>query len=56
VVSGALIIEKETIQMGKIMKQQYPVYFVLKVLTGSKMYYLEVEKICYAVVMSARKL
>jgi hypothetical protein len=56
VVSGALIIEKETIQMGKIMKQQYPVYFVLKVLTRSKMYYLEVEKICYAVVMSARKL
>jgi hypothetical protein len=37
-------------------KQQFPVYFVSEVLTGSKMYYSEMEKICYAVVMSARKL
>jgi hypothetical protein len=41
---------------GKFMKQQLPVYFVLEVLTGSKKYYSEVEKICYAVIMSSRKL
>jgi hypothetical protein len=38
------------------MKQQFPVYFMSEVLTGSKKYYSEMEKICYAVVMSARKL
>jgi ribonuclease HI len=32
------------------------VYFVLEVLTGSKKYYSEMEKICYAVIMSAKKL
>jgi hypothetical protein len=37
-------------------KQQYLAYFVLEVLVGSKKYYSEVEKICYAVVMSARNL
>jgi hypothetical protein len=31
-------------------------YFISEVLTGSKRFYSEVEKICYAVVMSARKL
>jgi hypothetical protein len=38
------------------MKQQFSVYFISKVLTGSKRYYSEIEKICYTVVMSARKL
>jgi hypothetical protein len=38
------------------MKQQFPVYFVSEVLTGSKKFYSEMEKVCYAVVMSARKL
>jgi hypothetical protein len=32
------------------------VYFVSEVLVGSKKYHSKVEKICYAVVMSARKL
>jgi hypothetical protein len=32
------------------------VYFLSEVLTGSKKYYSEMEKICYAVIMSARKL
>jgi hypothetical protein len=50
-----LIIEKETLKTGKIMKQQFPVYFISEVLTRSK-YYSEMEKIWYAVVMSARKL
>jgi hypothetical protein len=42
--------------MNKTMKQQYLVYFVSLVLTGSKKYYSEVEKICYTIIMSARKL
>jgi hypothetical protein len=36
--------------------QQVPIYFVFESLIGSKIYYSEMEKICYAVVMSARKL
>jgi hypothetical protein len=32
------------------------VYFVSEVLTGSKKFYSEMEKICYAVIMSLRKL
>jgi hypothetical protein len=56
VVSGALVVEKETIDNNKIAKQQLPVYFISKVLTGSKKFYSEMEKICYVVVMSARKL
>jgi hypothetical protein len=41
----ALVIKKEASQMEKIMKQQYPVYFISKVLARSKKYYSEVEKI-----------
>jgi hypothetical protein len=54
--SGALVVEKETVDNGKASKQQFPVYFVSKVLTGSKTFYSEMEKICYAVVMSTNKL
>jgi hypothetical protein len=32
------------------------VYFGLEVLTGSKKFYSKMEKICYAVIMSSRKL
>jgi hypothetical protein len=56
VVSGALVVEKETSKMGKITKQQFLVYFVSDILTGSKKYYSEMEKICYAVGMSVWKL
>jgi hypothetical protein len=55
-VSRALVIEKETTHKDKIVKQQFPVYFISKVLAGSKKYYSEMEKICYAVIMSAQKL
>jgi hypothetical protein len=51
-----LVIEKETTRDGRTMKQQFPVYFVSKVLIGSKKNYSEMEKICYTVVMSAKKL
>jgi hypothetical protein len=50
------VVEKETVGKGKVAKQQFPVYFVLEVLTGAKKFYSEMEKICYTVVMSARKL
>jgi hypothetical protein len=56
VVSGALVIGKETTQMRTTVKRQCPVYFISEVLAGSKKYYSEVEKICYTIVMSARKL
>jgi hypothetical protein len=55
-VGGALVVEKKVMKDGKIMKQQLLVYFVSEVLTRSKKYYSEVEKICYVVVMSSIKL
>jgi hypothetical protein len=55
-VSGALVVEKEVSTNGKIVKQQFPEYFISKVLTGSKRFYSKVEKICYAVITSACKL
>jgi hypothetical protein len=55
-VSGALVVEKEIITNSKAAKQQFPVYFVSEVLTGSKRFYPEIEKICYAIAMNARKL
>jgi hypothetical protein len=57
VVSGALVVEKEAAQgAGAAAKHQHPIYFVSEVLVGSKKYYSEIEKICYAVVMCSRKL
>jgi hypothetical protein len=50
------VIEKEITQNDKTAKQQFPVYFISEVLTGSKRFYSEMEKICYAVVMNAHKL
>jgi hypothetical protein len=44
-VSGALVVEKETTHNDKIAKQQFSVYFVMEVLTASKKFYFEVEKI-----------
>jgi hypothetical protein len=55
-ISGALVVEKEIIGNGKTAKKQFPVYFVSEVLTRSKRFYSDVEKICYAVIMSTRKL
>jgi hypothetical protein len=47
-----LVQEKE--EEGKLKK--IPVYFASKALLGSKLFYSELEKIAYAVVMAARKL
>jgi hypothetical protein len=54
--SRALVVEKETASNDKTAKQQFPVYFVSEVPTASKKFYSEMKKICYAVIMSARKL
>jgi ribonuclease HI len=51
-VSVVLVQEKE--EEGKF--KQIPVYFASEALSGSKLFYLELEKISYAVVMAARKL
>jgi hypothetical protein len=51
-VSAVLVQEKE--EEGKF--KQIPVYVSLEALSGSKLFYLELEKITYAVVMAARKL
>jgi hypothetical protein len=50
------VIEKEITQNGKTAKQQFTVYFISEVLIGPKSFYSEMEKICYAVIMSARNL
>jgi predicted regulator of amino acid metabolism with ACT domain len=55
-VSGALVVEKEITRNGKAVKQQFPVHFMSDVLMGSKRFYSEMEKICYAVITSVRKL
>jgi hypothetical protein len=52
-VSGALIQEREMFKENKKLSHQVPIYFVFKALVGSKKYYSEIEKICYALVMSA---
>jgi hypothetical protein len=51
-VSVVLVQEKE--EEGK--PKQIPVYFTSEALFGSKIFYSELEKIAYAVIMAARKL
>jgi hypothetical protein len=53
---GALVQEKETMKNDKKIAQQVPIYIVSEALIGSKKYYSEMEKICYVVVMSTKKL
>jgi hypothetical protein len=56
VVNRALVVEKEITHNDKIVKQWFLIYYVSEVLIGSKKFYSEMEKICYAVIMSTRKL
>jgi hypothetical protein len=51
-VSAVIVQEKE--EEGKF--KQIPVYFASEALSGSKLFYSELEKIAYAVIMAARKL
>jgi hypothetical protein len=55
-VSGALVQEREILKDDKTLSQQVPIYFVSQALSGSMKYYSKMEKICYTMVMSARKL
>jgi hypothetical protein len=55
-VRGALVQEGGISNGDKKMLHQVPIYYVSEPLAGSKKYYLEMENICYVVVMSARKL
>jgi hypothetical protein len=55
-VSEAIVQEGEVSKEGKKLSQQVPIYFVSEALAGSKKYYSEMERICYAVIMSARRL
>jgi uncharacterized membrane protein YwzB len=55
-VSRALVVKKEIKKNNKTAKQQITMYFVSEVLTGSKKFYFEMEKICYVVIMSSQKL
>jgi hypothetical protein len=56
VVSGALMVKKEIKKNDKTTKQQFPVYFVSEVLTGSKKFYSEMENNCYVVIISSQNL
>jgi hypothetical protein len=51
-VSAVLVQEKE--EEGKL--KQIPVYFASVALSGSKIFYSELENIAYTVIMAARKL
>jgi hypothetical protein len=55
-VNGALVQERETLKEDKKLSHKVPIYFVSEALAGSKKYYSKMEKICYTVVMRARKL
>jgi hypothetical protein len=55
-VNEALVQERETSEEGRKLSYQVLIYIVSEALTRPKKYYSEMEKICYAIVMSARKL
>jgi hypothetical protein len=60
VISRALIQERERereiLEGDKKRSHQVPIYFVFEAQACPKKYYSKMEKICYAVVISARKL
>jgi hypothetical protein len=54
VVSTALVVER--VEEGHTYPVQHPVYFISEVLGPSKMKYPQVQKLLYAVLLTARKL
>jgi hypothetical protein len=55
-VSGAPVQERETLKEDKKLSHQVLISLVSEALAVSTKYYSEMEKICYAIVMNARKL
>src|SRR6266498_2498853 len=54
VVRTAIVVERQ--EEGHIQKVQHPVYFVSEVLGESKIWYPQVQKIIYAVLITSQKL
>jgi hypothetical protein len=48
------VVVQENDEEGKL--KQIPIYFASEALSGSKIFYSELEKIAYAIIMVARKL
>jgi hypothetical protein len=54
VVSAAIVVERE--EEGRVYKVQRPVYYISEVLSDSKIRYLHVQKLLYALLITSRKL
>jgi hypothetical protein len=54
VVSAALVLKREA--PGHVLKVQRPVYFISEVLTKTKAYYMQLQKLLYAMLMATKKL
>jgi hypothetical protein len=54
VISAAIMVERE--EEGHVYKVQRPVYYVCEVQTDSKIRYLQVKKLLYALLVTSRKL
>ena len=54
VVSATLVVEQE--EEGHALKVQRPMYFISEVLSDSKTFYSQIQKLHYAVLITKRKL
>jgi hypothetical protein len=54
VVSAAIVVERK--EEGRVYKVQRPVYYISEVLSYSKIWYLHVQKLLYALLITSRKL
>ena len=54
VVSSTLVIERE--KLGHLLKVEWPIYFIGEILIDPKVWYPQVQKLLYAVLMATRKL
>jgi HD superfamily phosphodiesterase len=53
IVSAAIVVERE--EEGHVYKVQWPIYYISKVLTDSKIQYPHVQKLLYALLITSRK-
>jgi hypothetical protein len=54
VVSAAIVVERQ--EEGHTLLVQRPVYFISEVLSDTKICYLQIQKLLYAVILTWRKL